>query len=140
MTFELKETIALLKDAVSIMIPVITGFVVLFSGSMGKLWDTARSKSAGPISWTLAGISLLLAVVSLFICFGVMSICIKATTGEAGRLFLIGSMQPKEMITAARYYLYGAYVIFACAVTLSGWFFYRFVRKNTYEEAPVGRK
>ena len=140
MTFELKETIALLKDAVSIMIPVITGFVVLFSGSMGKLWDMARSKSAGPIPWTLAGISLLLAVVSLFICFGVMSICIKATTGEAGRLFLIGSMQPKEMITAARYYLYGAYVIFACAVTLSGWFFYRFVRKNTYEEAPLGRK
>lgn len=131
MTFELNETIALLKDAVSIMIPVITGFVLLFCGSMGRLWDTARSKSAGPVSWTLAGISLLLAVVSLFICFGVMSICIKASTGEAGKLFLIGSMQPKEMITAARYYLYGAYVIFACAVTLSGWFFYRFVRKHT---------
>jgi len=123
--------VALLKDAVSIMIPVITGFVVLFCGSMGRLWDTARSKSGGPVSWTLAGISLLLAVVSLFICFGVMSSCIKASTGEAGKLFFIGSMQPKEMITAVSSYLYGAYGIFACAVTLSGWFFYRFVRKHT---------
>ena len=33
------EIIELLFEAVKIMIPVVTGFTVLFGGSLGRLWE-----------------------------------------------------------------------------------------------------
>jgi hypothetical protein len=55
-------TIELVFDAVGVMIPVVTGFLVLFAGSVGKLWEREREKKDTQVAWKTA---VLVAVIEL---------------------------------------------------------------------------
>lgn len=125
------QTINLLKDAVSIMIPVITGFVVLFGVSIGKLWQTSNSSKRASYPWCNAGVAIFIALISLFACFGVMGICIKASLGEPGRILWMTQVTPEQMVHYGRWYLNVAYFAFSIAISLSAVCYYRIMRGNT---------
>jgi hypothetical protein len=122
------QTVGIIKDSVSLMIPVLTGFILLFGGALGKLWERPRLASAGTISWRLPTGALACAALSLFICFLVMSLCVNAATGENHGFFFLRDVAPKALADYARKCLFVAYAGFAVAVVFAGWFYYRIVR------------
>jgi hypothetical protein len=130
-TMDTNQTINILKDAVSIMIPVITGFVGLFGISIGKLWQTAAASKRASYPWRIAGVAIFTALISLFTCFGVMGICIKASLGEPGRILWLKDVTPEQMARFGRWYLNTAYIAFSIAIGLSAVFFYRLIRDDT---------
>lgn len=123
------STIGLIKDAVSIMIPVITGFIVLFGAALGKLWDKKRADTTMIFSWAPSIISVLCSVLSLWLCFGAMGLCIKASTGDNHSLFWgLHDLNTKELVNYARYYLMAAYDIFSVSIAFVVLFFIRIIR------------
>jgi hypothetical protein len=127
----LNHPISLLKDAVSIMIPVITGFVVLFGASIGKLWQTTDASRRASYPWLNAGVAIFFAFISLFACFGVMGICIKASLEEQGRVLWITGATPEQMIRYGRWYLNSSYIAFSIGISLSAVCYYRIIRRGT---------
>lgn len=128
------STIGLIKDAVSIMIPVITGFIVLVGASLGKLWDKTRVDTTIIIYWIPSIILILCSVLSLWLCFGAMGLCIKASTGDAHDLLWFHDLNSKELATYARYYLMAAYDVFSVSIAFAVLFFIRIIRKSTQPE------
>jgi hypothetical protein len=125
------QTINLLKDAVSIMIPVITGFVVLFGVSIGKLWQTSDASKRASYPWCNAGVAIFFALISLFACFGVMGLCIKASLGEPGKIVWLIDATPEQMVRYGRWYLNAAYFSFSIAIGLSAVCYLRIIRGSS---------
>ena len=48
--------VSLIFDATKVMIPVITGFTVLFAGSVGKIWQLRHENKPLHIVWWLVGL------------------------------------------------------------------------------------
>lgn len=65
------ETVKLIFQAMNVMIPVVTGFLVLFVGSIGKLWHIHRSDNKIRIAWKTASIVVLISRT----CLGVLGRC-----------------------------------------------------------------
>lgn len=121
-------TLQLLKDAISIMIPVVTGFVALFGATLGKIWEWNRGRDhRQEASWRLAAATFGAAVLSLWTCFGAMGIIIKASTGQEGDVLWFAGLSSEELARAARYYLYAAYTLFGGAIAFAALFFNRLV-------------
>lgn len=126
---ELIQQINLIKDGVSIMIPVVTGFIVLFGGSLGKQWQMAKSFPDSHIPWRIAGVSMCFALISLYICFGTMNICIIASIGEPALIFWIIEAKPHELVLYGKHYLTGAYVTFGVSIAFAVLCYYRILKK-----------
>jgi hypothetical protein len=126
---ELSQQITLIKDGVSIMIPVITGFIVLYGGSLGKKTQNLSKNYKYP--WKIAIISLSFSVISLFICFGTFSICIRASFGEPAIVLWVIEANPKELVLYAKHYLSAAYICFGIAVSFATIFYYRNLKNRT---------
>lgn len=126
---EIVRTIELTKDAVSLMIPVITGFIVLFGSALGKLLEPAQGVPKAVISSPLTVVSFLSSVVSLFMCFGAMSLCLKASIGEPASFYFLSGLEPKELIVCTRKLLYVSSVVFAVSIVTAALVYSRILRR-----------
>ena len=113
------ETIQLLLDATSIMIPVVTGFILFFGASIGKLWELKQSNSSLRVSWPLVACVFIASIASLTFFVGVAFLAIKASLGEAKSFYWL-ELDSKELIGMARFYLAAGYTVFLVAVAMAG--------------------
>lgn len=94
----MENSIEIVKDSVTILVPVVTGYIVLFSGSIGKMWlehrqDLTRVK----LVLIFAGLSTIVGILSISCCLGVMSLLLKATYGSEQPTFWKGVLRKQRI-------------------------------------------
>jgi uncharacterized membrane protein SirB2 len=125
---EIADQISLIKDSVSIMIPVVTGFILFFGSTLIRQLQTAKSNNQMP--WKIADLSMFFALISLYICFGTMNICIRASLGEPAIILFFVEALPKELIVYARNYLSGSYICFGISISFAVIYFLRIIKNK----------
>ena len=127
----MENSIEIVKDSVTILVPVVTGYIVLFSGSIGKMWlehrcDLSRVK----LVLLFAGLSVVTGILSISGCLGVMSLLLKATYGSEQSTFWKGALNSKELVEYAHEYLMIAWQFFVLSIAF-GFISYFFVVKES---------
>lgn len=125
---DLTHSISLLKDAVSIMIPVITGFIVLFCGLLMKLWQTTDANKRKAYPWMMVFTTVFTSFISLFFCFGVMLFCINASLGMPDKIHWVFEANPEKMVYWGKLYLHLAYGAFSGAIGAAFFCYYQIIR------------
>ncbi len=87
----LKDLIYLLFDAGKLMIPVVTGFIVLFGGSLGQLWIKGKTQFS-LFQRSLIVLTMFLGLSSLGVWTGAMAYCLRATEKQSLELFKNGQL------------------------------------------------
>jgi hypothetical protein len=83
------EAIKLLYESAKTFIPVVTGYLVLFSGSIGYLWKDERHALTQPLTKN-AGATIILGIASLGVWSGVIPFCIRTFKYGEFNLFAFG--------------------------------------------------
>jgi hypothetical protein len=128
---EIQFAIALTKDFVSVLVPVITGFLVIYTAALGKLWSDHRGLFSTIRIWIAAGAPAIAGIVSLFCCFGVIQILLNLAGPEPHSTIWFGKLNQTEMLQYARRYLIIGQLIFGVAVGLAIGFYIHVFRKGT---------
>jgi hypothetical protein len=127
----MENSINLVKDFVTILVPVVTGYIVLFSGSIGKLWLEHRKDlmktNLVPI---FAGMSIIMGMVSISFCMGVMSLLLKASYGTDQYTFWRGVINSKELVEYAHKYLMIGWVFFVISIALGFTSYFYIIRTH----------
>ncbi len=105
----------LLFDAAEIMVPVITGYLILVVGSVGKIWE--KRNELPRIRWKLLIHSLLLGIGSLGFWIGVLPSCIMATYKHSEGYFNLGQWVAR----LGTLQLFSAFVCYGCFFFLTFW-------------------
>jgi hypothetical protein len=109
-----REAVTLLFDATKTMIPVLTGFLVFFAGTLGAPWigaDEAREHL-----FSIAAVALL-GLGALGLWTGAMPFCIIAYERQDNRFFRWG-----------QYCARTGHVLFFFSVAAALWFYYSTIR------------
>jgi hypothetical protein len=122
----MESSVNLTKDFVTILVPVVTGYIVLFPGSIDKLWLEHR-KNLGEKELVLvfAGLSVIIGILRISFCMGVMSLLLKATYGSDQSTFWMGVLDSRGLVEYAHKYLmirWGFFVLFV-ALGLTAYFY-----------------
>ncbi|MBE9067188.1 hypothetical protein IQ260_11025 [Leptolyngbya cf. ectocarpi LEGE 11479] len=111
-------TIDLIFEAVGIMVPVITGYLVVFVGGVGTLWEIS-TKRLVKINWRLVGVTLLLGLLSLGTFAGAMHFGLSAT---------LDASEAETKLLDARWCLAIGYNIFVGSLIAGAYTCFRAVR------------
>ena len=135
------ETVKLIFDAVKVMIPVLTGFLVVFVGAVGKLWDMSRKPPGSEdirISWVTAGLVVVVGVWGLGFWAGAMEFGIKYVVGGPQSFWLVFQDIPTpKLLWLARQFNKWGYRLFIVSVSLAGVFCYMIVRPRHRDTATA---
>ena len=113
----MEDSIGLLKDFVSLLVPIVTGYLVLFSGSIGKLWLEHKSDLIHVrVIILLAGLSVVVGLLSISILMGTMSLLLKATYGTDQETFWRGTISSQELVEYAHVYLINGWTMFTISM------------------------
>lgn len=119
--------IDLLFRSSQVMVPVITGFIVLVSAIVGKIWESSDE----PIEYRLVGVGIALGIISLFLWLGVMPFCYKAALGYDQDVWGYGSFDSAAFFLFGRRLARAGQITFGIAVVMTSWFCLRVaVRRN----------
>ena len=113
-------TINLIFEAVGIMVPVITGYLVVFVGGVGTLWEVSTKRFV-KINWRLVCVTLLLGLLSLGTFAGAMHFGLAAT---------LHPNAADEKLLYARWCLAIGYDIFVSSLIAGAYTCYRSVRSR----------
>ncbi len=116
---ELIEPIKFLFEATKVMIPVITGFIVFFGGSITRLWDPQRTDRSALIHWSSARAAVILAVLALGLWTGVMAFSIRASLGSSTEMHLIPPFDASLNFRLGRYCAAAGNISFFAAVAFA---------------------
>jgi hypothetical protein len=108
------DAVKLLFDATKTMIPVITGFLVFFAGTLGTPWIGVNVAREHLVT---IGTVALLGLGALGFWTGTMPFCIMASERRNVRLFRLGQY-------CGRF----GHVLFFCSVAAAVWFYFSTVR------------
>lgn len=123
----MEDSIVIVKDSVTILVPVVTGYIVLFSGSIGKIWLEHRNDLSKMRQVLLcSGLSIVLGILSISFCLGVMSLLLKASYGDNQNTFWKGILSSQELVGYAHDYLMVGWVFFILSIVL-GFLSYFFI-------------
>ncbi len=125
------DTISLLLDITKVMIPVITGFILLFGGTIGKLWEFQRRDVPLKIDWGLVAVSLLSALISLSFFVGVMYLSVKSTMGIPQKIFFLFMLDQSALVKLAVTYSKFGYFFFVIAVAFATIFYLRIIKRSS---------
>ncbi|NEP16130.1 MAG: hypothetical protein F6J97_04410 [Leptolyngbya sp. SIO4C1] len=119
MNSDAPHTVDLIFQAVSVMVPVVTGYLLLFVGAMGKLWELSMQKRL-KVAWRLAGYTLLAGVLSLGCWAGAMAGGIMFSTGRSLRPWwlLRQLVTPEKALELSAQYLSAGYTLFILSIVL----------------------
>lgn len=127
----MENSIEIVKDFVTILVPIVTGYIVLFSGAIGKMWLEHRKDLArANLVIIFAGLSVIVGILSISCCLGVMSLLLKATYGSEQSTFWKGVLNSKELVEYAHEYLMIGWQIFVLSIAF-GLVSYFFVVKES---------
>lgn len=116
----MEKALEILFEATKIMIPVVTGFIVLFTGAVGKMWQIQKSDESLTIKWLWVGVTLGLAICSLGFWSGVMPYCILASMGEPqDNLIIFKSVEQQRLFLLGRYCARIGHILFFLSVISS---------------------
>ena len=115
----------LIMEAVKTMIPVITGFLVLFVGGLGKAWELSRGQQAWRVPVWVASGPVLAGIMALG-CYASSMALVIIHSDQQPFSFLVWSNLPVEQqLLLARKFLGVGYWLFLLAVFLAGALFLR---------------
>lgn len=122
---------ALTKDFVNVLVPVITGFLVIYTAAIGKLWADSRELFSTTRMLIIAGAPAIAGVVSLFCCLGVIQILLVLAGPEPYSTFWYHDPSQEDMLQFASRYLLVGQLIFGAAIGLAIGLFIYVYRKRT---------
>lgn len=114
--------VELIFRAVNVMLTVVTGYLVLFVGAMGRLWELSEEHRL-TIDWNLASLTIITGVFSLGCWAGAMAFGIMFSTGENSRPWWLCRklIVPKQALGFSRQFLSLGYSMFILSVILGIW-------------------
>jgi hypothetical protein len=114
-----KPTVELVFQAVSVMVPVVTGYLILFVGAMGRLWELSSERRLR-LAWRFAGFTVIAGLLSLGCWAGAMAGGIIFSTGENSHpWWLLGKkITPVEALWLSRQFLSFGYSMFIVSAIL----------------------
>ena len=121
--------VSLVFDAAKTMVPVVTGFAVLFAGSLGKLWQMRQATDGPTIPWSRASIAVLLAILSLGFFAGAMAFALGFQAGTPTRMLLISAVPRDCALMWARCFLGLGYTIFVVSIFVAALFWRSIVKR-----------
>ena len=122
----LASAIDLLFRTSQVMVPVITGFIVLVSAIVGKLWES----SSGLVEYRVIGAGVVLSVIALFCWLGVMPFCYKAALGYEQGVWGFGTYNSAALFEWGRRFARLGQITFGLAVIAASWFCLRVARRR----------
>lgn len=122
-------TIELVFQAVNVMVPVVTGYLILFVGAIGRLWELSSERSLR-LNWRFAGFTVITGILSLGCWAGAMAFGIMWSIGKNSRPWwlLCKTITPKEALYFSRHLLGFGYSMFILSVILGIWTCWRSIR------------
>jgi len=122
----LADPISYLFEATKVMVPVITGFLVLFGGSIARVWERSPLREWDPLQRRSAMFAVLLGLVSLGLWTGTMAFCIRASAGtNASDLQVFGPFDPALNLRLGRYCAAVGHLSFFAAVVAACGFYWK---------------
>jgi Na+-driven multidrug efflux pump len=115
-------TVELVFHAVGVMIPVVTGFLVLFAGSVGKLRERSRKEKDARVVWKTAVLVALIELLAIGFFAGAMALGIIYSTGEPETLFRMKYSPAEALVNARRFVGYG-YISFIAGIVVAMCFY-----------------
>ena len=122
--------VSLVFDASKTMVPVVTGFAVLFAGSLGKLWQMGQANGRSTIAWWRASIAVALTLLSLGFFAGAMALAMGFQAGGPTPLLFIFPIPKDCALIWARHFVGLGYMIFVVSIGATAWFWYRTVKRD----------
>ena len=124
------ETVELVFQVVSIMVPVVTGYLVLFVGAIGRLWELSRDRQLR-LAWRFIGFTVVAGVLSLICWAGAMATGIMFSTGESFRPWwlLWQKIFPQQALRLSRHFLSAGYSLFILSIIFGIWACLRSIRR-----------
>lgn len=113
-----KLAIKLLFESAKTFIPVVTGYLVLFSGALGYLWRDEREHLNNSFVKHAAA-TLIIGIISLGIWSGTIPFCIRAMKYSKFRLFEYG-----------QYCAQAGHILFFISIICGVFFFWRLFKKH----------
>jgi hypothetical protein len=116
---DIPHTVELIFRAVNVMLPVVTGYLVLFVGAIGKLWQLSEEYNL-IIRWNMANFTIITGIFSLGCFAGAMAFGIIFSTGENSKPWWLcrKHITPKKALSFSRQFLSFGYSIFILSVIL----------------------
>ena len=122
----MSNSINYLFESCKIMIPVVTGFIVLFGGSIGRLWESGKD-----VEWRWAGWTLILSIISLGLWSGTMPFSIVASLGSPQKLFFaFGPYNSATIFLFGRWCARIGHTTFFLSVISSCMFYWKIIHRN----------
>lgn len=128
----LKLAIDLLKESVSVLLPLVTASVAAFAAGIGSMWSGGqKAQSFVKSNWRLTTAAFFAAIVSIFLSLGVMGQLSKVALGKPMAFYWLENVSPEQMIFYVRQLLYGSEVGFAAFIAIVAIFYTRLMRSST---------
>ena len=124
------ETVELIFQVVSIMVPVVTGYLVLFVGAIGRLWELSSERQLR-LAWRFISFTVVAGVLSLACWAGAMATGIMFSTGEYFHPWwlLWQKISPEQALRLSRHFLSFGYSLFILSIVFGMWACLRSIRR-----------
>ena len=120
-----EATARLVMEAVKTMIPVITGFLVLYVGGLGKAWELGRSQQVWKVPVWGASAPILAGILALGCYASSMALVIIHSAQRTFSFLVWSNLSVEQQLSLARKFLGVGYWLFLLSVVLAGALFLR---------------
>ena len=128
------ETEVFILEVTRLMIPVLTGFLVIVASAIGRIWTAKADISR----WDYVGVTTIsfCGLLSFGCWAGALAGAMIYTTGKSGSI-LFKTLTSDQNLVAAQNYVGHAYSLFVITVIASGIYYLFLLRTANREAGPV---
>jgi len=117
-------------EVTKVMIPVLTGFLLLAVKAISPYWKIKRSPQRTDFLWV--GVISLMAFLSFGCWAGALAGAMIHTANESGSIIPWREVSSEEALKQARAYVEWAYSFFVCSVFITGGYYFSLVLSGGY--------